>query len=133
MADDAVSAATASPKQRGRADGEDAIPPEEEPMAHETGGVQGEGLGDLELLEGRVAVRSGEEEEQRAPSVVAEAEALAAGWMLDFFCLSLCRAFRDDRLDDFHRTRDCAEGASGAPGPCLAAPVHPSHLSPMDS
>lgn len=103
MADDAA----CSP--RGRADGEDALPPEEEPMAHDTGDVQGDELCGLELLEGRVSVRSAEEEEQRAPSVVAEAEALAAGWMLDFFCLALCRAFRDERLDDFHRTRDCAE------------------------
>lgn len=93
-------------------------------MAHETGDVQGDPFSDLELLEGRGPVRSGEEEEQRAPGVVAEAEALAAGWMLDFFCAALCRAFRDGRLDDFHRTRDCAEGASGLPGPCLAAQVH---------
>ncbi|KAM4831970.1 telomeric repeat-binding factor 1-like [Urocitellus parryii] len=29
--------------------------------------------------------------------------------MLDFLCLSLCRAFRDGRSEDFHRTRDSAE------------------------
>lgn len=41
--------------------------------------------------------------------LVAEAEAVAAGWMLDFLCLSLCRAFRDGRSEDFRRTRDSAE------------------------
>uniref|UniRef100_A0A6I8PEX1 Telomeric repeat-binding factor n=1 Tax=Ornithorhynchus anatinus TaxID=9258 RepID=A0A6I8PEX1_ORNAN len=38
-----------------------------------------------------------------------EAEAVAAGWMLDFMCLSLCRAFRQGRLQDFERSRDTAE------------------------
>ncbi|XP_038622652.1 telomeric repeat-binding factor 1 isoform X3 [Tachyglossus aculeatus] len=39
----------------------------------------------------------------------AEVEAVAAGWMLDFMCLSLCRAFRHGRLQDFERSRDTAE------------------------
>lgn len=52
----------------------------------------------------------GEEEERQDAGLVAEAEAVAAGWMLDFLCLSLCRAFRDGRSEDFHRTRDSAEG-----------------------
>uniref|UniRef100_A0A8C2LWY9 Telomeric repeat-binding factor n=1 Tax=Cricetulus griseus TaxID=10029 RepID=A0A8C2LWY9_CRIGR len=55
------------------------------------------------------------EEEMKEPpgddaELVAEAEAVAAGWMLDFLCLSLCRAFRDGRSEDFRRTRDSAEG-----------------------
>ncbi|XP_035315315.1 telomeric repeat-binding factor 1 isoform X4 [Cricetulus griseus] len=54
------------------------------------------------------------EEEMKEPpgddaELVAEAEAVAAGWMLDFLCLSLCRAFRDGRSEDFRRTRDSAE------------------------
>ncbi|XP_076780436.1 telomeric repeat-binding factor 1 [Arvicanthis niloticus] len=47
--------------------------------------------------------------EEKNAELVAEAEAVAAGWMLDFLCLSLCRAFRDGRSEDFHRTRDSAE------------------------
>ncbi|XP_055459549.1 telomeric repeat-binding factor 1, partial [Psammomys obesus] len=50
-----------------------------------------------------------EEEEEEDAELVAEAEAVAAGWMLDFLCLSLCRAFRDGRSEDFRRTRDSAE------------------------
>ncbi|MEJ1281564.1 telomeric repeat binding factor 1 [Cricetulus griseus] len=58
------------------------------------------------------------EEEMKEPpgddaELVAEAEAVAAGWMLDFLCLSLCRAFRDGRSEDFRRTRDSAEGECG--------------------
>ncbi|XP_021080918.1 telomeric repeat-binding factor 1 isoform X3 [Mesocricetus auratus] len=54
------------------------------------------------------------EKEMKEPAgddaeLVAEAEAVAAGWMLDFLCLSLCRAFRDGRSEDFRRTRDSAE------------------------
>lgn len=55
--------------------------------------------------------------EEKNAELVAEAEAVAAGWMLDFLCLSLCRAFRDGRSEDFHRTRDSAEGECGPPGP----------------
>jgi hypothetical protein len=48
---------------------------------------------------------------------------VAAGWMLDFLCLSLCRAFRDGRSEDFHRARDSAEGERGlAPAGSLAGP-----------
>ncbi|XP_021576406.2 telomeric repeat-binding factor 1 [Ictidomys tridecemlineatus] len=50
-----------------------------------------------------------EEEEGEDADLVAEGEAVAAGWMLDFLCLSLCQAFRDGRSEDFHRTRDSAE------------------------
>ncbi|KAI5255557.1 Telomeric Repeat-Binding Factor 1 [Manis pentadactyla] len=60
-----------------------------------------------QLLECQVQVGPPEEEEDA--DLVTEAEAVAAGWMLDFLCLSLCRAFRDGRSDDFHRTRDSAE------------------------
>lgn len=57
--------------------------------------------------------------EEKNAELVAEAEAVAAGWMLDFLCLSLCRAFRDGRSEDFHRTRDSAEGECGPPGPAV--------------
>lgn len=67
-----------------------------------------------ELFECQVQVGAPEAEEDA--ELVAEAEAVAAGWMLDFLCLSLCRAFRDGRSEDFHRTRDSAEGERGAAG-----------------
>uniref|UniRef100_U3KMG7 Telomere repeat-binding factor dimerisation domain-containing protein n=1 Tax=Oryctolagus cuniculus TaxID=9986 RepID=U3KMG7_RABIT len=60
-----------------------------------------------ELLECQEQEETPEEEEDAG--LVAEAEAVAAGWMLDFLCLSLCRAFRDGRSEAFHRTRDSAE------------------------
>ncbi|KAK7825044.1 hypothetical protein U0070_014801, partial [Myodes glareolus] len=60
--------------------------------------------GDAELPERQLQVPEKENAE-----LVAEAEAVAAGWMLDFLCLSLCRAFRDGRSEDFRRTRDSAE------------------------
>lgn len=103
----------AAPSPRGRADGEDAEPPEER-MA-ETPRDDQEQFECQELLECQVQVGVPEEEED--PGLVAEAEAVAAGWMLDFLCLSLCRAFRDGRSEDFHRTRDSAEGE------CWARPV----------
>ncbi|XP_045876463.1 telomeric repeat-binding factor 1 isoform X5 [Meles meles] len=90
---------------RGRADGEDADSPEEG-MA-ETPRDDQEQLECQELLEWQVQVGAPGEEEASGP--VAEAEAIAAGWMLDFLCLSLCRAFRDGRSEDFRRTRDSAE------------------------
>ncbi|XP_045310873.1 telomeric repeat-binding factor 1 isoform X1 [Leopardus geoffroyi] len=94
-----------APSPRGRADGEDAEPPEKR-MA-ETPRDDQEQFECQELLECQVQVGVPEEEED--PGLVAEAEAVAAGWMLDFLCLSLCRAFRDGRSEDFHRTRDSAE------------------------
>ncbi|XP_044101397.1 telomeric repeat-binding factor 1 isoform X2 [Neovison vison] len=90
---------------RGCADGEDADPPEEG-MA-ETPRDDQEQFECPELLEWQVQVGAPGEEEASGP--VAEAEAIAAGWMLDFLCLSLCRAFRDGRSEDFRRTRDSAE------------------------
>ncbi|XP_066873592.1 telomeric repeat-binding factor 1 isoform X6 [Kogia breviceps] len=98
---------SAAPSPRGLADGEDAGFPEER-MA-ETAGEDQEQFECQELLECQVHLGSPEEEEDAG--LVAEAEAVAAGWMLDFLCLSLCRAFRDGRSDDFHRTRDSAEDA----------------------
>ncbi|XP_021077958.1 telomeric repeat-binding factor 1 [Mus pahari] len=62
---------------------------------------------DAELLQCPMQLGTPREEENAA--LVAEAEAVAAGWMLDFLCLSLCRAFRDGRSEDFRRTRDSAE------------------------
>ncbi|XP_051014771.1 telomeric repeat-binding factor 1 [Acomys russatus] len=61
---------------------------------------------DEELFQHRVELGGPEEEKA---DLVAEAEAVVAGWMLDFLCLSLCRAFRDGRSEDFRRTRDSAE------------------------
>lgn len=58
----------------------------------------------------RVPGTAGALEEEEDAGSVAEAEAVAAGWMLDFLCLSLCRAFRDGRPTILHRTRDSAEG-----------------------
>uniref|UniRef100_A0A8D0X1D7 Telomeric repeat-binding factor n=1 Tax=Sus scrofa TaxID=9823 RepID=A0A8D0X1D7_PIG len=102
MAEDAPSAA---PSPRGRADGEDGELPEEQ-MA-ETAREDQEQFECQELLECQVQLGAPPEEEDAG--LVAEAEAVAAGWMLDFLCLSLCRAFRDGRSGDFHRTRDSAE------------------------
>ncbi|XP_052507498.1 telomeric repeat-binding factor 1 isoform X1 [Budorcas taxicolor] len=102
MAEDTASAAQ-SP--RGRADGEDAGSSEE--RVADTVTDDQEQFECQELLECQVQLGAPEEEEDAG--LVAEAEAVAAGWMLDFLCLSLCRAFRDGRSDDFHRTRDSAE------------------------
>lgn len=66
--------------------------------------------------------------EEKNAELVAEAEAVVAGWMLDFLCLSLCRAFRDGRSEDFHRTRDSAEGECGPPGPRLRRAPRPAFL-----
>ncbi|XP_055142473.1 telomeric repeat-binding factor 1 isoform X7 [Symphalangus syndactylus] len=105
MAEDVSSAA---PSPRGCADGRDADPTEEQ-MA-ETEGNDEEQFECQELLECQVQVGAPEEEEEDS-GLVAEAEAVAAGWMLDFLCLSLCRAFRDGRSEDFRRTRNSAEDA----------------------
>nr|XP_017196884.1 telomeric repeat-binding factor 1 isoform X2 [Oryctolagus cuniculus] len=102
MAEDAASGA-ASP--RGRADGKDADSPEK--RMTETPRDDREQFVCQELLECQVQEETPEEEEDAG--LVAEAEAVAAGWMLDFLCLSLCRAFRDGRSEAFHRTRDSAE------------------------
>uniref|UniRef100_A0A8D1H2F0 Telomeric repeat-binding factor n=1 Tax=Sus scrofa TaxID=9823 RepID=A0A8D1H2F0_PIG len=103
----AEGAPSAAPSPRGRADGEDAELPEEQ-MA-ETAREDQEQFECQELLECQVQLGAPPEEEDAG--LVAEAEAVAAGWMLDFLCLSLCRAFRDGRSGDFHRTRDSAEDA----------------------
>ncbi|XP_067568166.1 telomeric repeat-binding factor 1 isoform X1 [Pseudorca crassidens] len=101
----AESAASAAPSPRGLADGEDAGTLEER-MAETARDDQGQ-FECQEPLECQMHLGAPEEEEDAG--LVAEAEAVAAGWMLDFLCLSLCRAFRDGRSDDFHRTRDSAE------------------------
>ncbi|XP_026983719.1 telomeric repeat-binding factor 1 isoform X3 [Sagmatias obliquidens] len=103
----AESTASAAPSPRGLADGEDAGPLEER-MAETARDDQGQ-FECQEPLECQMHLGAPEEEEDAG--LVAEAEAVAAGWMLDFLCLSLCRAFRDGRSDDFHRTRDSAEDA----------------------
>ncbi|XP_049709867.1 telomeric repeat-binding factor 1 isoform X4 [Elephas maximus indicus] len=104
MAAPAVSAAL-SP--RGCADGEDANATEE--RVAETARDDQEQFECQELLECQVQMGNPEEEEEEDADVVAEAETVAAGWMLDFLCVSLCRAFRDGRSEDFHQTRDSAE------------------------
>nr|XP_021528162.1 telomeric repeat-binding factor 1 isoform X3 [Aotus nancymaae] len=102
MAEDASSAA---PSPRGCADGRDADATEE--RIAETERNDEEQFECQELLECQVQLGAPEEEEDAG--LVAEAEAVAAGWMLDFLCLSLCRAFRDGRSEDFRQTRDSAE------------------------
>nr|XP_020757521.1 telomeric repeat-binding factor 1 isoform X2 [Odocoileus virginianus texanus] len=102
MAEDTASAAQ-SP--RGRADGEDAGSSKE--RVADTVTDDQEQFECQELLE--CQVQPGVPEEEEDPGLLAEAETVAAGWMLDFLCVSLCRAFRDGRSDDFHRTRDSAE------------------------
>ncbi|KAI5938888.1 telomeric repeat-binding factor 1 [Manis javanica] len=94
-----------SPSSRGRADEQDAEPPEK--CTAEMARENQEQFECQQLLECQVQVGPPEEEEDA--DLVTEAEAVATGWMLDFLCLSLCRAFRDGRSDDFHRTRDSAE------------------------
>uniref|UniRef100_A0A2R8Z9K6 Telomeric repeat-binding factor 1 n=1 Tax=Pan paniscus TaxID=9597 RepID=A0A2R8Z9K6_PANPA len=84
------------------ADGRDANPTEEQ-MA-ETERNDEEQFKCQERLKCQVQVGAPEEEEEDAGLV-----AMAAGWMLDFLCLSLCRAFRDGRSKDFCRTRNSAE------------------------
>lgn len=116
MADDAAEARS----PRGRADGEDAGPSEK--GLSETAKDDQQQFECQELLECQVELGAPEEEEDAG--LVAEAEEVAAGWMLDFLCLSLCRAFRDGRSEDFRRTRDSAEGKcwarlGGRPGPGL--------------
>uniref|UniRef100_A0A2K5X908 Telomeric repeat-binding factor n=1 Tax=Macaca fascicularis TaxID=9541 RepID=A0A2K5X908_MACFA len=101
MAEDASSAAP-SP-----ADGRDADTTEEQMAETETNDE--EQFECQELLECQVQVGAPEEEEEEDEGLVTEAEAVAAGWMLDFLCLSLCRAFRDGRSEDFRRTRNSAE------------------------
>uniref|UniRef100_A0A2I3HHN5 Telomeric repeat-binding factor n=1 Tax=Nomascus leucogenys TaxID=61853 RepID=A0A2I3HHN5_NOMLE len=78
-----------APSPRGCADGRDADPTKEQMC--------------------QVQVGAPEEEEEEDLGLVAEAEAVAAGWMLDFLCLSLCRAFRNGRSKDFRRTRNSTE------------------------
>nr|XP_005563586.2 telomeric repeat-binding factor 1 isoform X2 [Macaca fascicularis] len=104
MAEDASSAA---PSPRGCADGRDADTTEEQMAETETNDE--EQFECQELLECQVQVGPPEEEEEEDEGLVTEAEAVAAGWMLDFLCLSLCRAFRDGRSEDFRRTRNSAE------------------------
>ncbi|XP_032031019.2 LOW QUALITY PROTEIN: telomeric repeat-binding factor 1 [Hylobates moloch] len=92
-----------APSPRGCADGRDADPTKEQ-MA-ETERNDEEQFECQELLECQVQVGAPEEEEEEDLGLVAEAEAVAAGWMLDF----LCRAFRNGRSKDFRRTRNSAE------------------------
>lgn len=98
--------AGASRDSRGRADGADAGP--SEAGLWETAGDRQKQFECQELLEDQV--EAGAPAEEKEAGLVAEAEAVAAGWMLDFLCLSLCRAFCDGRSEDFHRIRDSAEG-----------------------
>ncbi|XP_045140311.1 telomeric repeat-binding factor 1 isoform X2 [Echinops telfairi] len=90
---------------RGCADGKDADAAEQ--PGEELGRDGAEPFASQDLL-----ACQGQEEgpaEAEDAGLVAEAETVAAGWMLDFLCLSLCRAFRDGRSEDFDRARDSAE------------------------
>lgn len=99
MAETVSSAAQSAWSQAGRTN---AGSPEEE-----------ESGDDAQLL--RCQIQLGAPRGEDNAELVTEAEAVAAGWMLDFLCLSLCRAFRDGRSEDFRLTRDCAEGECGLP------------------
>ncbi|XP_060056205.1 telomeric repeat-binding factor 1 isoform X2 [Erinaceus europaeus] len=101
----AADAAVTPSGPRGCADGEAAGPLEEQLV--DTAGDDQMQYEWQELLDCQVQVDIPEEEKE--VGLLAEVEAVAAGWMLDFLCLSLCRAFRDGRSEDFHRTRDSAE------------------------
>ncbi|XP_060056239.1 telomeric repeat-binding factor 1 isoform X6 [Erinaceus europaeus] len=103
----AADAAVTPSGPRGCADGEAAGPLEEQLV--DTAGDDQMQYEWQELLDCQVQVDIPEEEKE--VGLLAEVEAVAAGWMLDFLCLSLCRAFRDGRSEDFHRTRDSAEDA----------------------
>ncbi|XP_073924809.1 telomeric repeat-binding factor 1 isoform X5 [Castor canadensis] len=103
----AEAAGSATPSPRGCADGKDEASLLE-PETVATARDDPEHFDCQELLACQVQLGVAEEEEEDA-DLVAEAEAVAAGWMLDFLCLSLCRAFRDGRSEDFHRARDSAE------------------------
>ncbi|KAF7475378.1 telomeric repeat-binding factor 1 [Marmota monax] len=113
----AESASSAAPSPRGRADGEDEESSHREGMERAREDLEQfeyQELTDCQMQLGAPEEERGEaeeeeEEEGEDADLVAEAEAVAAGWMLDFLCLSLCRAFRDGRSEDFHRTRDSAE------------------------
>ncbi|XP_073924810.1 telomeric repeat-binding factor 1 isoform X6 [Castor canadensis] len=105
----AEAAGSATPSPRGCADGKDEASLLE-PETVATARDDPEHFDCQELLACQVQLGVAEEEEEDA-DLVAEAEAVAAGWMLDFLCLSLCRAFRDGRSEDFHRARDSAEDA----------------------
>ncbi|XP_047385135.1 telomeric repeat-binding factor 1 isoform X5 [Sciurus carolinensis] len=110
-------ASSAAPSPRGRADGESADSSRQEMV--ERSRENHEQFECQELTECQMQLSTPEEEEEEEgeeeeelgedAGLVAEAEAVAAGWMLDFLCLSLCRAFCDGRSEDFHRTRDSAE------------------------
>uniref|UniRef100_A0A8D2AKM5 Telomeric repeat-binding factor n=1 Tax=Sciurus vulgaris TaxID=55149 RepID=A0A8D2AKM5_SCIVU len=110
-------ASSAALSPRGRADGESADSSRQEMV--ERSRENHEQFECQELTECQMQLGTPEEEEEEEgeeeeelgedAGLVAEAEAVAAGWMLDFLCLSLCRAFCDGRSEDFHRTRDSAE------------------------
>ncbi|KAM5281073.1 telomeric repeat-binding factor 1 [Ctenodactylus gundi] len=101
-------ASSAAGSPRGRGDGKEADSPHRELM--EKARDDQNSLECQELVECQMQLGIPEEgEKEKEVGLVAEAEAVAAGWMLDFLCHSLCRAFVDGRSDDFHRTRDSAE------------------------
>lgn len=94
--DMAETVSSAAPRARSCAGRTNADSPEKEAAGDDAGWLQ---------FQMQLGAPRGEEDAE----LVAEAEAVAAGWMLDFLCLSLCRAFRDGRSEDFRRTRDSAE------------------------
>ncbi|XP_048214870.1 telomeric repeat-binding factor 1 isoform X2 [Perognathus longimembris pacificus] len=103
-------ASSASGSPRGEADGKDAASPVE--VMSEMEGDDQEQVEGKELRAGQLQLVDSEDEKASTDQnvdTVAQAEAVAAGWMLDFLCLSLCRAFHDGRFEDFNRARDSTE------------------------
>nr|XP_034491667.1 LOW QUALITY PROTEIN: telomeric repeat-binding factor 1-like [Marmota flaviventris] len=104
------------PNPRGPADQEDAESSQQEVMERAREDL--EEFECLELIKCQMQLGVSEEEEGEAEEeeeegedagLVEEAQAVAAGWMLHFLCLSLCRAFCNRPSEDFHQTRDSAE------------------------
>uniref|UniRef100_H0Y0S5 Telomeric repeat-binding factor n=1 Tax=Otolemur garnettii TaxID=30611 RepID=H0Y0S5_OTOGA len=99
----------AAPSPWGRANRSNADPPDEQV---ETKGENQEQFKCQELLDCQVQLGALKEREDMG--LMAEAEAVATGWMLNFLCLSLL-AFRDGCSEEFHRNRSTEAIIHGLP------------------